>query len=240
MRIIFIRHGDPDYEHDTLTEKGIREAALLGERVRDWKVDELYVSCLGRARKTAEPVEAALNRKGIVLDWLQEFRGRIDAKRGYGDGYPWDFAPAFWTGIPELYDKETWYRAEIMQKNGDLPSVEEVYLETCEKLDGLLAAYGCRREKGYYRVEPGNDKTIVLVCHMAITFVMLSHLLGISFPALVHGMFLPPTSVTVVGSEEMEPGIASFRCQCMGDVWHLRKNGEPVSDKGYFGELFRE
>ena len=26
MRIIFVRHGDPDYEHDTLTEKGHREA----------------------------------------------------------------------------------------------------------------------------------------------------------------------------------------------------------------------
>ena len=31
MRIIFVRHGDPDYEHDTLTEKGHREAALLGK-----------------------------------------------------------------------------------------------------------------------------------------------------------------------------------------------------------------
>ena len=31
MRLIFIRHGDPDYVHDTLTEKGKREAELLAE-----------------------------------------------------------------------------------------------------------------------------------------------------------------------------------------------------------------
>lgn len=31
MRILLIRHGDPDYVRDTLTEKGHREAALLGE-----------------------------------------------------------------------------------------------------------------------------------------------------------------------------------------------------------------
>ena len=31
MRIIFIRHGDPDYEKDSLTEKGWREAALAGQ-----------------------------------------------------------------------------------------------------------------------------------------------------------------------------------------------------------------
>lgn len=31
MRILLIRQGDPDYEHDTLTEKGHREAALFAE-----------------------------------------------------------------------------------------------------------------------------------------------------------------------------------------------------------------
>ncbi len=33
MRIIFIRHGDPDYQNDSLTKKGIREAKLLSQRV---------------------------------------------------------------------------------------------------------------------------------------------------------------------------------------------------------------
>ena len=30
MRLIFIRHAEPDYEHDSLTEKGWREAKLAG------------------------------------------------------------------------------------------------------------------------------------------------------------------------------------------------------------------
>lgn len=34
MRILIIRHGDPDYKHDALTEKGRREATLLGKA--DW------------------------------------------------------------------------------------------------------------------------------------------------------------------------------------------------------------
>ena len=29
MRLLFIRHAEPDYSTDTLTEKGRREAALL-------------------------------------------------------------------------------------------------------------------------------------------------------------------------------------------------------------------
>ena len=40
MRLILIRHGDPDYEHDTLTSKGRREAALLAERTKTWKADD--------------------------------------------------------------------------------------------------------------------------------------------------------------------------------------------------------
>ena len=29
MKLLLIRHGDPDYTHDSLTEKGQREAELL-------------------------------------------------------------------------------------------------------------------------------------------------------------------------------------------------------------------
>ena len=37
MKIIFIRHGTPDYELDALTEKGVREAKLLANRVAKWE-----------------------------------------------------------------------------------------------------------------------------------------------------------------------------------------------------------
>ena len=47
MKLLFIRHGDPDYEHDTLTEKGHREAALLAEKLCKIPIDEFYMSPLG-------------------------------------------------------------------------------------------------------------------------------------------------------------------------------------------------
>ena len=36
MRILIVRHGDPDYEKDSLTPKGFREAELLAERFVNW------------------------------------------------------------------------------------------------------------------------------------------------------------------------------------------------------------
>ena len=44
--------------------------------------------------------------------------------------------------------------------------------------------------------------------------------------------------MTILHSEEREPGIAAFRCQCMGDTSHLRAAGLPVSRSGAFGDLF--
>ncbi len=52
MRLIFIRHGDPDYVHDTLTEKGKREAELLAQRVKNWDVSKFYVSPVARHAKS--------------------------------------------------------------------------------------------------------------------------------------------------------------------------------------------
>ena len=47
MRIVFVRHGEPNYANDSLTEKGRREAELLSQRIKNWKVDEFYCSPLG-------------------------------------------------------------------------------------------------------------------------------------------------------------------------------------------------
>ena len=63
MRLLIVRHGDPDYEHDTLTEKGWREAELLAERLSKLNVKEFYVSPLGRAKDTASLMLQKMNRE---------------------------------------------------------------------------------------------------------------------------------------------------------------------------------
>ena len=53
MKLYIVRHGDPDYALDCLTEQGRREAELLAERMAKTEVAAFYVSPLGRARDTA-------------------------------------------------------------------------------------------------------------------------------------------------------------------------------------------
>ena len=37
MKLLIVRHGDPDYTIDSLTEKGWREAEFLSERLTNWR-----------------------------------------------------------------------------------------------------------------------------------------------------------------------------------------------------------
>ena len=85
----------------------------------------------------------------------------------------------------------------------------------------------------------GTDSTIVIFCHLGITCVMMSHLLGISPAVLLHSLFLAPTSVTILATEERRNQIAQFRAQVIGDTSHLLQGGEPVSSAGYFTEAFQ-
>lgn len=239
MRILFVRHGDPDYVNDTLTEKGKREAALLAERVAKWEVTDFYVSPLGRARDTAAPGLQKAGRTAETLDWLREFHAPVDDPIRGEHVIPWDLYPSYWTKIPEMYEKDGFADTRLMQSG----AVKEEYARVCRGLDDLLERYGYVREGGVYRTDlradVNREAVIVLFCHMGVTLFLLGHLLGISPVVLTSGFFLPTTSVTMLASEEREPGIAYFRCQGAGDTSHLHLGGEPVSSMGYFTEAFQ-
>ena len=54
MRLLIVRHADPDYSIDSLTPAGWEEAKLLADRLASVLVAAYYVSPLGRA-KTRRP-----------------------------------------------------------------------------------------------------------------------------------------------------------------------------------------
>lgn len=236
MRLIFVRHAEPDYEHDSLTEKGWREAALLAERTARWKVEEFYCSPLGRARDTASLTLKKCGRSAVTCDWLREFEAPVLDPVTGKERLPWDLLPEYWTQIPKMHSVETFTDTQLMRSG----RVKEEYERVCAGIDGILLAHGYERKGKMYRTESHNEDTVVLFCHMGVTFFMLSHLLNISPVNLIHGMFLAPSSVTIVTTEEVEEGKAYFRCQEVGDTSHLYCAGEPVSHMGYFAEIMKE
>lgn len=231
MRLILIRHGDPDYERDTLTEKGKREAALLAARAVSWQVDDVYVSPLGRAKDTARPCLEGWNKTAQTLDWAEEFILPEKNELGWNE-IAWDYFPADWTAHRENFCEQDWLLC--------IPSGRERYQRVCSSLDGLLKTYGYERTGRYYRAVQPSGKTVVLFCHFGVSMMMLSHLLNIPAQTLLHGMYLPPTSVTVLNSEQRRGDEAYFRAERIGDCAHLIAGGEPISESGYFTTILQE
>lgn len=226
MKLIIIRHGDPDYSIDSLTEKGWKEAEYLSERISKLPVKAFYVSPLGRAKDTASLTLQKMGRTATECEWLREFDPKISRPDKPGiKKIAWDWLPQDWTMDERYYDYRTWSDTEIMKEG----HVGEEYQWVTSNLDQLLASHGYVRDGHFYRTEQGNNDTIVFFCHFGLGCVLLSHLLSVSPMVLWHGMCAAPTSVTVLNTEERRKGIASFRMSEYGDISHLYvKNEEPA------------
>lgn len=237
MKLIFIRHGEPDYTIDSLTEKGWREAELLSQRIVKWEVTDFYCSPLGRAKDTAKSTLQKMNRTAQTLEWLREFKAPIWDEMMQRRKVPWDFYPEFINAHPELFHLENWSGNEVMAEG----EVGSQYQWVCQELDNLLTKYGYIREGYRYHTDENTQKDAVVVCfcHLGITCALMSHLINTTPSQLWQGFFLAPTSITVIGTEERTPKEAYFRCQSMGDTAHLLMGNEPVSYYGYFTDPFQ-
>ena len=218
MRILIIRHGDPDYEHDTLTEAGWLEAAQLAERIAKTDIKAFYVSPLGRAKDTASVTLKKINRTATECPWLREFAPTI-MRPDVPDhrSISWDWLPQDWTQDERYYQRELWKTTKIMREG----KVDEEYDMVVTHFDKLLAEHGYRREGDNYLVERPNRDTIAFFCHFGVECVLLSRLMNVSPMILWHHTCAAPTAVTSLYSEERRKGIAAFRMNCFGDVSHL-------------------
>lgn len=259
MRLIFVRHGDPDYSIDNLTEKGKKEVELLTERICKWNnITDFFSSPLGRARATGEPALKRLNREAEICSWLQEFPTWHESSNKE-KLRTWDIMPDVFLSNPDFLSKEKWCHNDYMGEK-----IPVLYKEVCDGIDGILDRYGySRNEKGLYTVKnpsPNHnwsapidqyhlksikddypkEQTLVFFCHLGVIFTMISHLVHVSPMVLWQGFYIPPTSITILNSEERTEGLASFRVERLGDTNHLTNGGEPISSSGYFASVLHE
>ena len=234
MRLVIVRHGEPDYSIDSLTPRGWKEAEILSERISRLDVKDFYCSPLGRARDTAKATLAKMGRQATTLEWLREFAPRMQKPWQEGPWVLWDWLPSDWTKEPRFYDADQWMHVPVFAQAG----APEEYAWVSKSLDDLLAGYGYVRDGLYYLAEKPNEDTIVLFCHFGLECVLLGHLLHVSPMILWHGFCAAPTSVTTVVTEERREGIAAWRVSAFGDTSHLYAAGMEPSTAARFAETY--
>ncbi|MFP4144782.1 MAG: histidine phosphatase family protein [Phycisphaeraceae bacterium] len=223
MRLYIIRHGDPDYANDTLTDLGHQEAAALAERLKRVRLDHLYTSPKGRARATARHTAEAIGREVEILDWTAELSHWRIEQDGPGGPTPcvWDVHGHRVRCHGEMPTLDDWHHHPPF----DDPKFHREFARLGQKSDAFLAGHGLVRDGGAYRMERPNDDAIAVFCHGGFGLTWLAHLLAIPLPQVYVSFFLPPTSVTTILFDERAHRLAVPRCIGLGDLSHVYAAG---------------
>lgn len=228
MRILLIRHGDPDYRNDTLTPKGHAEAKALADYLKEHEPPtKLFTSPLGRARATAAYTEKVLGLTAGVEDWARELPRMGMEQHGMA---AWDLHAHIIRSAarPSMASEEEW---NALTDWADLP-MQRTMRKVRKGSDDFLSRLGYVRENHHYRVECRNEETVDLFCHGGFGLTWLAHLLAIPYPMVWAGFFLHPASITTILWDERVPGIATPRCLAVGALPHLAITKQKPSPSG--------
>ena len=222
MRIILIRHGEPNYEKDCLTELGHEQAIIAAQRLLREGIEEIYSSPLGRALQTAQHFsELSGITKIQVLDFIKEIRFGIEG---------------------ELYDKKwnPWLGVDALVKSGQnlqAPDWREfpVFKDTFSTIDSdkiaveadkWLLTLGYKREGLYYRCTRQDDaeKTIAVFCHGGSSTAFMAHVLNQTFPYMCASLLRYPfTTISILKFDRTPGNLTLPIIELLNDNGHLRK-----------------
>ena len=213
MRIVFIRHGDPDYEKDCLTPLGKKEAIAVAKRLKKLgriepaaQIKKIYSSPLGRARQTAEAAAKLLRLDIETLDFMKELSWSGDNIPC--GGHPWTLAG--WLVDKEAFDfgSNDWRAHPYFKDNQARLDCQNI----AAGFDAFLSRCGYRHQGNRFFCDGGTDETrktqdetVAVFAHGGSIACVFAHLMGIPIPYALSSMFLAHTSISVL-SFPFKPG----------------------------------
>ena len=217
MRMIFVRHGHPDYGNDCLTKLGRKYAEAVADRLSKEKISKIYSSTCGRAFQTAEYIANLHNMTVEPCDFMRELGwGSTDGKPILHNGHPWHTADEMVMKGQNILSLN-WENEEPFSKN----TVVSCGRIACQEFDSLLSKLGYQREGQYYRVRNENNNTYVMVSHGGSSSAVISHIFNIPFPFFCHTVLLDFTSITIVSLCGKEGDLSAPRFETVNDVSHI-------------------
>lgn len=234
MLLYYIRHGDPIYNPDSLTELGHKQAQALVERTSLNGFDEIYCSTSMRAQMTAQPTCERLKKEKILLDWTNE--AYVYEEFGLKDEngvHNWAFfQPKYlekFTSEEVLTSGKKWYEHPDFKTLSFRAGVERVDRETDEFL--LSLGYKHDREHNRYEIVNGNEKRVALFAHHGFGIAFLSSVLDIPYPLFAAHFDFMLSCVSVIKFEERN-GFAYAKVLQLSNDSHLFKAGIPTEYNG--------
>ena len=228
MRIIFVRHGHPNYKTDSLTELGHAQAEAAANRLKDERIKKIFSSPCGRAYETAEHIADSFGLGIEKCDFMRELGwGSIDGKPIFQNGHPWFTADDMVAKGQLLMDVE-WDEHKPFCENKVVSCVQHVI----EGFDRWLATLGYERDGLYYRVLSGNADTVVMTSHGGSSSAVLAHLFNLPFPFVCASIKPDFTAITVVSFGGEDGSLIAPTIEILNDARHIANiEGDKVYDQ---------
>lgn len=234
MLLYLIRHGDPIYDPDSLTERGKLQAAALAKRLARYGVDRVYASPMIRARQTAEPTCILTGKKLEILEWTSENLAwkdfSVETEGSNGTYRTWCFyAPGAASelrseAVTQLGAK--WYQAEFF-KRWQLDA-ESGYRRIRENSDAFFASLGYVHDGNGYRVEKDSEERIAVFCHQGFGLSWLGVMLDIPLPVIWTMMDISHSCMTVIRFSNTGNQFCIPRMLMLSNDSHLYAEGLPT------------
>lgn len=204
MLLYYIRHADPIYNPDSITELGEKQANALVKRLSLYGFDEVYSSSSVRAQMTAKPTLDALNLKlSGIFDWAHEsnlWQKLTVPKQDGSDRVDWAFRTSPY--MEKFNSNEilslsfNWYDHPDFKDT----KFKEGITDLAKGADSFLLSLGYRHDHENHCFIPENhtDKRVALFAHQGIGLAFLSHILDIPYPIFSTHFDLGHSSVTVI------------------------------------------
>ncbi len=170
MRILLARHGETPWnaegryqgqEDIPLSPVGEKQARLLGERLRDVRIDRAVSSPLGRAYRTAQLALGEMRAPMLTTE-----KGLMEIAHGTWEGL---LSSEIRERDPELLREWRESPDTVQMPGGE--SIHQVFVRAWQAF-----AWAC---EGL-----GPQDTLLVVAHDAVNRVILCHVLGIPFSRL--------------------------------------------------------
>ena len=220
MRIVFVRHGQPNYELNCLTDLGRLQAQAAAERLREEGIEEIYSSPFGRALETAQYAARGLGIENIrILDFMHEiYWGSPEGKPVFANGNPWDAAEELMRLGFDL-SRPDWTEQPAFLNN----MVAGEAARVARELDAWLEGLGYRREGLYYRCthHDARQRTVALFSHGGSSTCALAHLFNMTFPYACLMTRTQFTGVTVVRLGDESGSLTMPHFEILSDARHI-------------------
>ena len=217
MKIIFVRHGHPNYEKDCLTDLGHIQADAVTKRLGEYDIQEVYSSSCGRAFETAYHIAESRKLEVHRCEFMRETKwGSIDGTPIYMKGHPWNIVDDL---IAKGQNVPTYnFENSVQFSNNKL--IEKINDVICG-FDEWIAKLGFKREGLYYRVCRENKDTVTMVSHGGSSTAVFAHIFNIPYPILCTVLRLNLTSVSIISFEGEKGSLISPKIEILNDYRHI-------------------